>query len=105
MAPYRQRTVYEVHSELSFYQLNDDVPLRFSKQSERGWGERRELLEKKIPGVERIINAELTDVPYSHLLDVAAFMWTARRVSARSGLRVPLDPEWDGEGLRMEIIR
>jgi hypothetical protein len=48
---------------------------------------------------------ELTDVPYSHLLDAAAFMWTARRISARAGMRVPLDPEWDGEGLRMEIIR
>jgi predicted RNase H-like nuclease len=105
MAPYRQRTVYEVHSELSFYQLNDDIPLRFSKQSERGWEERRALLEKKIPGVERIISAELTDVPYSHLLDAAAFMWTARRISARAGMRVPIDPEWDGEGLRMEIIR
>ncbi len=105
MAPYRQRTVYEVHSELSFYQLNEDVPLRFSKQSQRGWEERRALLEKKIPGVERIIDAELADVPHSHLLDVAAFMWTARRISARAGMRVPLDPEWDGEGLRMEIIR
>ena len=105
MAPYRQRTVYEVHSELSFYQLNDDVPLRYSKQSERGWEERRVLLEKRIPGVERIINAELTNVPYSHLLDAAAFMWTARRVFAKAALRVPTDPEWDSEGLRMEIIR
>ena len=58
-----------------------------------------------IPGVERIVNAELTDVPHSHLLDAAAFMWTARRISARAGMRVPLDPEWDGEGLRMEIMR
>ena len=32
MAPYRQRTVYEVSSELSFYQLNDDTPLRWPKQ-------------------------------------------------------------------------
>jgi predicted RNase H-like nuclease len=105
MAPYRQRTVYEVHSELSFYQLNDDVPLRYSKQSERGWEERRVLLEKRIPGVERIFSAQLTNVPYSHLLDAAAFMWTARRVFAKAALRVPTDPEWDSEGLRMEIVR
>jgi predicted RNase H-like nuclease len=105
MAPYRQRTVYEVHSELSFYQLNEDVPLQWSKKIEQGWEERRTLLEKTIPGVERILAAEIKDVPYSHLLDVAAFLWTARRIFAKSGLRVPIDPEWDDAGLRMEIVR
>jgi predicted RNase H-like nuclease len=105
MAPYRQRTVFEVHSELSFYQLNGDVPLQFSKQSEKGQQERRTLLEKRIPGVDRVLEAELENVPYSHLLDVGAFIWTARRIFARIGMRVPADPEWDEEGLRMEIVR
>ncbi len=105
MAPYRQRTVYEVHSELSFFQLNEDTPLRYSKHNEAGWHERRTLLEKKIPGVERILDATFDGVPYSHLLDVAAFLWTARRIFARAGLRVPADPEWDSEGIRMEIVR
>jgi predicted RNase H-like nuclease len=105
MAPYRQRTVFEVHSELSFYQLNGDTPLRFSKQSEKGWEERKVLLEKRIPGVDRILESEIENVPYSHLLDVAAFVWTARRIFARIGMRVPADPEWDEEGLRMEIVR
>jgi predicted RNase H-like nuclease len=105
MAPYRQRTVYEVHSELSFYQLNDDVPLHYSKKSELGWKERRDLLEKRIPGVERILSAQFSRVPYSHLLDVAAFMWTARRIFAKAALRMPSHPQWDTEGLRMEIVR
>jgi len=105
MAPYRQRTVYEVHSELSFYQLNEDTPLRYSKHNEAGWDERRSLLEKKIPGVDRILDAQFENVPYSHLLDVAAFMWTARRIFARAAMRVPADPEWDSEGIRMEIVR
>jgi predicted RNase H-like nuclease len=105
MAPYRQRTVYEVHSELSFYQLNEDVPLHFSKQTEAGWEERRMLLESRIPGVERILSADLQNVPYAHLLDAAAFLWTARRIFARAGLRVPADPEWDSQGIRMEIVR
>jgi predicted RNase H-like nuclease len=105
MAPYRQRTVYEVRSELSFYQLNDDVPLRWSKKSKLGREERRALLETKIPDVERILSAKLKRVPYSHLLDVAAFMWTARRIFAQVASRVPADPEWDDEGLRMEIVR
>jgi predicted RNase H-like nuclease len=62
-------------------------------------------LETKIPDVERILSAKLKRVPYSHLLDVAAFMWTARRIFAQVASRVPADPEWDDEGLRMEIVR
>jgi predicted RNase H-like nuclease len=105
MAPYRQRSVYEVNSELSFFQLNDDTPLRWSKRSEQGQQERRDLLAKKIPGGERIFDAKIPRVPYSHMLDVAAFMWTARRIFARAGVRIPEDPEWDEQGLRMELVR
>lgn len=105
MAPYRQRTVYEVSSELSFYQLNDDQPLKWPKNSQLGVHERRELLSRRIPGGERIFDAHLPRVPQAHLLDVAAFMWTARRIFARAGLRIPQDPQWDEQGLRMEIIR
>jgi predicted RNase H-like nuclease len=105
MAPYRQRTVFEVHSELSFYQLNDDEPLVSSKNSEEGQKERRVLLENRIPGVDRILESDIDGVSYSHLLDAAAFMWTARRIFARIGVRVPEEPEWDQEGLRMEIFR
>jgi predicted RNase H-like nuclease len=105
MAPYRQRTVYEVSSELSFYQLNEDRPLRWSKRTQPGQEERRALLVKKIPGAERILDAKLARVPYSHMLDVAALMFTARRIFARAGLRIPQDPQWDEQGIRMEIVR
>jgi predicted RNase H-like nuclease len=105
MAPYRQRVVYEAHPELSFFQLNDDVPLRFSKKYEAGRDERRALVEKKIQGIERILDIELEEVPLSHLLDVAAMLWTARRIFARAGTRIPTDPEWDEQGLRMELVR
>jgi len=105
MAPYRQRTVFEVHPELSFFQINGDVPLRFSKKFEVGQEERRTLLRDRVPGVERIFEVELEDVPFTHLLDVAALLWTARRISARAGTRLPADPEWDDDGLRMELVR
>jgi predicted RNase H-like nuclease len=105
MAPYRQRTVFEAHPELSFYQLNGDVPLRWSKKLEAGWEERAELLKKRVPGAERILEAELDGVPRAHLLDVAAMVWTARRIFARAGTRIPSDPEWDEQGLRMELVR
>ncbi len=105
MAPFRQRTVYEVTSEMSFYHLNDDTPLRWSKRTQAGHEERRDLLAKKIPGSERIYDYKLPRVPSSHMLDVAAFMWTARRIFARAAVRIPEDPQWDEQGLRMEIVR
>jgi predicted RNase H-like nuclease len=105
MAPYRQRTVYEVHPELSFFQINGETPLRWTKKFEAGRDERRDLLLKRIPGIDRVLDAEIDDVPASRLLDVAALLWTARRIFARAGTRIPTDPEWDEEGLRMELVR
>ncbi len=105
MAPFRQRTVYEVHSDVSFYQLNDGKPLQWPKHTEKGLNERRELLEEKLPPVSRILSAEVPGASLAHLLDVAVFVWTARRIFARAAVRIPQDPEWDEQGLRMEIVR
>lgn len=105
MAPFRQRTIYEVNAELSFYQLNGEVPMQWGKHSEKGIEERRSLLEAKIPGALRVLDAEVQGATPSHLLDVAAILWTARRIFARAGVRIPTDPEWDEQGLRMEIVR
>lgn len=103
MSPFRQRVVYSGHPELSFYQLNDDIPLRWSKLREEGRRERRAVLEKRIQGVATILEAQL-DVPGKHLYDVAALLWTARRVQGRAAKRIPTDAEWDSEGLRMEYV-
>jgi len=105
MAPFRQRTVYEVHSDMTFYELNDSQPLQYPKQTERGLEERKALLEVKFPGVARILAAEVPGASMSHLLDVAAFVWTARRIFNKAAIRIPQDPEWDEQGLRMEIVR
>jgi predicted RNase H-like nuclease len=105
MAPYRQRTVFEVHPELSFFQINGDMPLRWSKKTEAGFEERSALVKKRVPGSDRLLDIEIDDVPRSHLLDVAAMLWTARRIFARAGTRIPSDPEWDERGLRMELVR
>ena len=105
MLPYRQRQVYEAHPELSFYVINADQPLTRSKHSEEGRLERRALLEKRIPGVKRLLDAEVPGVSSAHLYDAAAMLWTARRVFAKAATRIPEDPEWDSEGLRKEIVR
>ena len=105
MAPYRQRTVFEVHPELSFYQINADEPLRWSKKSEAGRAERGEILRHRVPGIERVLEAEIDEVPETHLIDSAALLSPARRIFARAGTRIPKDPEWDEQGLRMELVR
>lgn len=105
IAPYWQRTVFEVHPELSFYQLNGDLPVRYAKHTEAGIGERRTVLQTRFPGVERTLDATLRGVSRAQLLDAAACLWTARRIVSRAVVRLPEDPEWDELGLRMEMIR
>jgi predicted RNase H-like nuclease len=104
MAPYLQRTIYEVHPELSFYRLNGDQPLRWSKKTHAGRIERFALLEKRIPGLSVVLGRHLDGVLQPHLLDAAALMWTGRLIQARAATRMPTDPEWDEQGLRMEMV-
>jgi predicted RNase H-like nuclease len=103
--PYWQRTVYEVHPETSFYQLNRDQPLSYPKRSEPGLEQRRRLLESKLAGVARILDGRTRGASRRHRMDAAVCLYTARRIAARAITRIPVDPEWDEEGLRMEIVR
>jgi predicted RNase H-like nuclease len=104
MSPFRQRVVYEGNPELSFYQLNQDTSMRRSKRIEEGRDERIEVLESHIQGMENVIDVEIENVSEKHRIDALALLWTARRVYGRSARRIPTDPEWDSEGLRMEIV-
>ena len=92
MAPYRQRTIFEVQPELSFFQLNDDKPMQFSKRSHIGMEERKALLKGRIQGMERIVDAELPKVRPWQLIDAAACLWTTRRIASRAMTRIPEDP-------------
>ena len=66
--------------------MNDEVPMKWGKHSEKGREERETLLEAKLPGVLRIIEAEVPGATPSHLLDAAAILWTAR-TDLRQGRR------------------
>lgn len=102
MSPYRQRQVYEGNPELSFYQLNQEMPLVYSKAKSSGRDERREVLLEKVRGSERIVDSKIA--PTKHLLDAGALMYSARRVFLHAAKRLPEEAEWDSEGLRMEIV-
>lgn len=104
LAPYWQRTVFEVNPELAFYGLNGNEPLRFPKRYNVGAKERRALLEARFPGIDVTLDARVPGVRHDKVIDAAADLWTARRIAARAVTRLPEDPEWDEEGLRMEIV-
>ena len=57
---------------------------------------------RSCPARSRIIDAEVPGATLSHLLDAAAILWTARRIFAKAAVRIPSEPEWDEQGLRME---
>jgi predicted RNase H-like nuclease len=103
--PYHQRYVYEVNPELAFFQMNDDTPFRHTKRTGAGIRERKAALERRLPGIDRILEVRLHRIQPHHLLDVAADLVTARRIAGRAVTRLPETPEWDERGLRMEIVR
>lgn len=100
---YHQRSVFEAHPELSFYVLNDQRPLRHPKHTEEGRAERVALLEARLPGARRSL-AHAPSRLADHVADSLAMLWTARRIFAHAVVRLPERPEWDGEGLRMELV-
>ncbi len=105
MQPFRQRSLHEIHPELSFHQLNGDRPLEHPCHTDEGRAERRALLVRKIPGIERALDADLVGVRRGDLLEAAAALWTARRVASKGVIRLPKVPEWDAKGLRMQYLR
>ena len=82
MAPYRQRTVFEVHPELSLYQLNGLARLATSEHGPAGVAERRALLEERVPDAAGLLDAALDGVMGAELVAVTACLWTARRVAS-----------------------
>lgn len=105
LQPHHQRYVYEVHPELSFYQLNEDRPLAYSKHSDLGEKERAELLAKRLPGADKHLDVHIKSVTRAQIMDAFVGLWTARRIAAKAATRIPADPVWNKEGLRMEILR
>lgn len=104
--PFHSRTWYSGNAALSFHHMNGDTPLRTSPFHEDGRLERLALIRSKLPGVDEIVSR----VPPSgagqvHMYEAAALLWTARRASGRAISRLPMDPEWDAEGIRVELVR
>lgn len=104
--PFHQRSYFAAHPDLTFAQLNNDIPLTTSPYHEDGVLERMALIRDKMPGVEEIVTR--TPPPGAamvHMLEATGLLWTARRAAGRAMQRLPLDPNWDSTGMRMELVR
>ena len=105
VASYHQRSVFEVHPELGFFQLNDDTPLRYGKRTHLGIQERLALLQARMPGLDRVLDNLPDGIRLPTVLDACVDLWTSRRIAARAVARLPEVPEWNEDGLRMEMVR
>lgn len=104
--PFHQRSYFAAHPDLTFAQLNNDIPLTTSPFHEDGVLERMALIRDKMPGVEEIVTR--TPPPGAamvHMVEAVGLLWTARRAAGRAMQRLPLDPNWDSTGMRMELVR
>lgn len=104
--PFHSRSFYSANADLSFQHMNGDVPLTTSPYHTDGQVERLELIREKLPGVEEVVSRHPPDgAGQVHMYDAAAMLWTARRASGRAISRLPMEPEWDDSGIRVEIVR
>lgn len=104
--PFHQRTFFAAHPDLSFTNLNGDMPLKTSPHHPEGVLERVNLIRDKLPGIEEVImGVPPQGAAQLHLLQACALVWTARRAAGRAMTRLPADPTWDDAGMRMELVR
>lgn len=104
--PFHSRSVYSGNAALSFQHMNGDEPLKTSPYHEDGRLERLELIRSKLPGVDDVVTRIPPDgAGQVHMYEAAAMLWTARRASGRAISRLPMDPEWDEGGIRIELVR
>lgn len=104
MTPDLQRTVHEVHPELSFLALAGK-PMAHSKKKKPGQVERLELLKKA--GFTRIDEAldsfPRKSVAVDDVLDAYVAAWTATRIATKQATIIPTESQTDSKGLRMEM--
>lgn len=104
MTPDIQRTVREVHPEVSFWAMNRHVPMSYSKKLPEGVTERIECLVRG--GLPREFVGPIPSglrVGRDDFLDACAAVWTARRIASGAAGRFPTFVERDQRGLDMAI--
>ena len=93
---YHQRKVFAASAELTFQMLHGDSPLTSVAAHDRWPARAAEAGRGPHPRHHPAVNsARLRGVGFRHLVEAAALLWTARRISGRVLSRIPVDPEWN----------
>ena len=103
MTPALQERISEVHPEVCFLALNENVPLLGGKKSPAGALQRIGLI-KNVLDFELEQTVVAGKVALDDFLDACAAAWTAGRIACGTAERLPPDPDLDSTGLRMEIV-
>ena len=104
--PFHQRMFFAAHPDLSYTNLNGDIPLTTSPHHQEGVLQRMQLIRDKLPGAEEVImRVPPAGAGQLHVMQACALVWTARRAAGRAMSRLPMDPTWDDCGMRMELVR
>lgn len=104
--PFHSRSWYSGNAALSFIHMNGEERILSSPYHADGRRQRLEVVRAKLPGVDDVIERTPPEgAGQVHLYEGAAMLWTGRRASGRAISRLPLDPEWDDGGIRIELVR
>ncbi len=106
ITPDMQSRIFEVHPELSFALLRDNVPCEYPKKTDAGRAERLQALEKA--GFDKEFLQATRFTPFSDarpddFLDACASAWSAQRILLGASETLPKKPERDANGLEMAI--
>jgi predicted RNase H-like nuclease len=105
MTPELQERVREVHPEVSFWALNSSVSVLQSKKTVPGQARRRQLLKRVFVNVDDIlIGAAPAGYGLDDALDALVAAWTAARAVEGKARTLPVSPQRDSRGLKMEIL-
>lgn len=108
LTPALQEKVIEVHPELSFWALAQERPMVHAKRTPDGFDERRMLLVGAFAGTHIPTNDEARRLARpaaaDDVLDAIVAAWTARRYAEGRSGRLPVEPQIDAKGLRVEMV-
>jgi predicted RNase H-like nuclease len=100
----QQERVFEVHPELSFFEMGGH-PMRNAKKTEAGYRERKSLMPEFREVIQELEVKRLPKLQKDDVLDACAACWTAIRILEKVAVRIPSEPNFDSKGLRMEMWR
>ena len=105
MTPELQQTVFEVHPELCFSEMNNGQPIPLGKSTSEGITARKDLLIQNGFGafLSQALSSRIPGAAQDDILDACAACWTARRIASGMATPIPASPPLDSRGLRMEM--